>query len=107
MWGGTTDAYANKVGWWERRLMPFSDSDVFITIAPEYDRRPDLLAYDLYGKDTYGTLILQYNSILDINTEFVTGVELRVPSRSRVDYDIVNKEKGGVVPKASDIIKPR
>lgn len=107
VWGGNTDVFPRRLGWWERRVIPYSDSDAIITLTPEYDRRPDLLAYDLYGRDGYSTLILQFNAILDINTEFVTGVELRIPSRSRVDYDIVNRSTGGVIPKPDQITKPK
>jgi len=97
VWGGSVDETTNKkLGWWERRNIPKSDTDIRITITPEYDRKPSLLAFDLYGKDTYGALILQYNNILDINTEFVTGVEIVVPPKSRVEYDIINKQSGDV-----------
>ena len=98
VWGGATEVFPNRLGWWERRIFTPSDSDRIIEITPEYDRRPDLLAFDLFGRDFYATLILQYNSILDINTEFVTGAVLRIPSRSRVDIDIVGRPVGGVTP---------
>lgn len=106
VWGGVTEVFPTRLGWWERRIIPKAHSDVIITITPEYDRRPDLLAYDLYGKEIYASLILQYNAILDINTEFITGAELVIPSRARVEYDIVNKSTGGVVPAPDQISKP-
>lgn len=88
--GGTVDL-GNRLGWWDRRVLPSSPTDVTIKISSKYAKRPDLLAYDLYGTPTLQWLILQYNTILDINTEFVEGVSIIVPTKSRVHTEILAK----------------
>ena len=97
--GGATEVYTNRLGWWERRDLSKSDDDVTIVISKTYDKRPDLLATDLYGTPILQWLVLQYNNILDINTEFVTGKELTLPTDERVIIELMNQPVGGVVPK--------
>ena len=94
--GGETSVYSNRLGWWERRDIPNYDDDIVITISQLHDRRPDLLAADLYGTPSLQWLVLQYNNILDINTEFVAGKEIRLPSEERVMLDLLNQPIGGV-----------
>lgn len=95
VWGGTTDVHQTRLGWWERRNIAKSDTDFTMSLAPRYHKRPDLLAYDLYGDAKLQSLILQYNNILDINVEFVTGASITVPTSSRVLFDIINQPTGG------------
>ena len=96
--GGTTDRYPNRLGWWERKALPFDDTDVMVTVLPNEDRRPDLLAFRMYGSDSsLEWLVLQYNSIVDIQTEFTTGTELRLPSQRRVMLGIMTKSTGGKI----------
>lgn len=89
--GGITDVYSNKLGWWERTPIPYSDDDIMLTIDLKYSGRPSLLAYDLYGKDTLMWIVLQYNNIVDIEEEFVEGKEIRAPRPERVFFQILNK----------------
>ena len=77
--GGTTDVYPARLGWWERLVIEPASDDTTFYLPPSYNLRPDLLAYDLYGKAVYAWIILQYNSIVDINTEFVTGAQITYP----------------------------
>lgn len=93
--GGTTDRYSNRLGWWERKLFTESDTDITVTIYPNEEHRPDLLAERVYGKSTLMWLVLQYNSIVDIQTEFTTGTQLRLPSQRRVSLDIMSQATGG------------
>ena len=89
--GGTSTQLDNRLGWWERRIIPYSDDDTFLVLSSRYDRRPDLVAFDFYDKANYQWLILQYNNIVDINEEFVVGKEIRLPSRSRVFREILSR----------------
>lgn len=89
--GGQTDVNGNKLGWWERRIYPKADSDVSYVIASKYNKRPDLLAYDLYGRANMMWVILQYNNIVDINEEFVEGTVLMLPSEVRLQTEILAK----------------
>lgn len=93
--GGTTDRYTNRLDWWERKIIPQADSDMVITISPRQDRRPDLVAADIYGKPGLAWLVLQFNNIVDIETEFTTGKEIRLPTMRRVVLDILTQATGG------------
>jgi len=83
--GGATDQLnPGFLDWWEETIFPPALDDIPFTITRKYDKRPDLLAYDTYGKDKKMWLILQYNNIQDINTEFVEGKEILLMSPQRV-----------------------
>lgn len=82
--GGSVDRFPDRLGWWERRILPSSIDDVEIVIPPKYSKRPDLLTAEVYGRATLMWIILQYNNIVDINTEFVEGKTIRVPTAKRV-----------------------
>lgn len=84
MGGATEQLNPGFLDWWERTIFPPALDDIPFTITRKYDKRPDLLAFDTYGKDKKGWLILQYNNIQDINTEFVEGKEILLMSPSRV-----------------------
>lgn len=89
--GGVTQQYRDRLGWWERRYFPPSDTDSTITLTQRYNKRPDLLAFDLYGRATYMWVVLQYNNITDINEQFVEGSEIIVPSRQRVVTEFLTR----------------
>jgi len=93
--GGTTDRLRNRLGWWERRKFDLRDTDVVLTIGQDEDRRPDLLAHKLYGRSTYMWIILQFNNIVDIETEFVAGQEIIVPTPRRVQLEILTSAARG------------
>ena len=93
--GGDTDKYNNRTGWWERRELPRRDDDVTLKILPGEGGRPDLISYRAYGHAKYAWLVLQYNSIVDINTELTVGTEVILPSESRLMLDILNQNTGG------------
>lgn len=82
--GGITDEKANSLGWWERKIFPESPDDSTYVLVSRYHKRPDLLAYDAYGSSHLAWLILQYNNIVDINSEFVSGATVKLPTRQRV-----------------------
>lgn len=88
--GGISESMPTRIGWWDRTLFRKDPSDFPYTLTPRYNQRPDLLANDLYGTPTLMWLVLQYNSIIDINTEFVTGAVIQLPSKSRVFSQILN-----------------
>jgi len=93
--GGLTDVYPTRQGWWERYPMEFKDDDIRYTIPPAFSKRPDKIAYAIYGRATYSWVVLQYNSIVDVNLELVTGKEIRLPTLERLTFDILNKQTGG------------
>lgn len=93
--GGITDVFTNRLGWWDGYVLTTAADDVKFVLESKYDRRPDLLAYDMYGKSTLQWLVLQYNLIVDINTEFVMGATIILPSKSRVFQSILTYQAGG------------
>lgn len=88
--GGKTDDYIDRLGWWERKVFNQSPSDVTLTLISKYNRRPDLLAYDLYGKAGLQWFILQYNTISDITT-FEGGLEITLPTKERLFGEMLSK----------------
>jgi len=97
--GGLIDRYRNRLGWWERFQMDRQPDDIRFTITPEYDGRPDLVAYRVYKRSTLAWLVLQYNNIVDINTEFVSGKTLVLPTPHRAQVNILSNTTGGNVVK--------
>ena len=93
--GGVTDRFPNRVGWWERFPLEKLDTDLKVEIFPEEDRRPDLVADRVYDNVRLTWLVLQYNAIVDVETEFRTGTIIRLPEERRVYLDIVTNPTGG------------
>lgn len=93
--GGTTDVYPTRLGWWERRKVEQDDSDIVLTIRPDEDRRPDLIAFNVYERPHLGWVVLQYNSIVDTETELTIGKTIRLPSLRRLTLDILSRPVGG------------
>lgn len=93
--GGSVDL-GDRLGWWERASIPSAPTDITITLTNKYVRRPDLLSYDVYGQSTLMWLVLQYNNIIDINTEFVEGSVITLPAKNRVFTEIMNKRQSPI-----------
>lgn len=87
--GGSTEVVGNRIGWWERKNFPKSTMDVSIVITKRYAHRPDLVAYDMYGKTTLMWVVLQYNAILDVMEDFTEGTVITLPSRSRLFSELL------------------
>jgi len=95
--GGTTTQHPNRMGWWERTIYPNNDNDVFIEIPAIAHRRPDIFAYNYFGKSSLAWLVLQFNHIVDINEEFNAGTVIAIPNPSSVLLNL-NGKKGGIKP---------
>jgi len=63
------------------RPVPVAGDDVLYTITTSYTRRPDLLAYDLYGKRELWWVFAQRNPdiIKDPIYDFVAGTQIYLP----------------------------
>jgi hypothetical protein len=96
--GGQTETDGLKfLEWWDRTIFPVDTSDNVYTLEKIYEGRPDRLASVLYGDSSLWWLILQYNNILDLNEEFVEGVELTIPTKERVVKEfLVGGKSGGI-----------
>ena len=89
--GGDTDVIGTRLGWWERKILPRSASDIKLTVTPMYALRPDLIAYDLYGRSDLQWFILQYNNVSDLQRDFAVGSEIVLPTRSRVFSELLTR----------------
>lgn len=95
--GGTADIFPTRVGWFERRELEKDDTDIFIEIRPGEDRRPDLIAFNVYKRANLAWVVLQFNNIVDVETELTTGTTIRLPSLRRLTLDILSRPTGGNV----------
>lgn len=99
--GGTTITHPRRLGWWNRLTMKADDDDIFHTITNRQDRRPDLIALDIYNKQELLWIVLQFNNIADINLELRAGTRIRLPTPDRVFFDMLNRPTGGVQSRSS------
>ena len=63
------------------RPIPMLQSDVYWTVTPVYQYRPDLLAYDLYRDSRLWWVFAQRNpnTLTDPYFDFRTGVSIYIP----------------------------
>lgn len=68
------------------RSVPASVNDITYTIGAKYNQRPDLLAYDLYGKSTLWWVFAERNpnTLKDPVGDFRAGVIISIPDKSRL-----------------------
>ncbi len=85
--GGVVD-HGTRLGWWNRNIFPSDITDVTVKITPKYHKRPDLIAFDVYGTTTLMWLVLQYNNILSVD-ELEEGGVITLPSKTRAFTEIL------------------
>lgn len=95
--GGVSEIYNSRTGWWERRKFERQDDDLVYDVGSTDVGRPDLISHAVYGKAIYAWLVLQYNNIVDVETELVVGKTLFLPTQERLILDIITKPTGGNV----------
>jgi hypothetical protein len=71
---------------WRPRPVPAFDDDYEYTIQPQYNYRPDLLAYDLYGNPKLWWVFTQRNVdiLFDPVYDFRSGVTIKLPKKSKL-----------------------
>lgn len=71
---------------WNPVSFPRSADDPRIVIESRHDRRPDLLAFDLYGSPNFWWVfsVRNPNILIDPIEDFRTGVEIRAPQPNNV-----------------------
>lgn len=64
-----------------------SSNDKLVTITPKYEKRPDLLANDLYGSPRLWWLFAARNMdiLVDPIEDFVAGVTIYTPAPEQVE----------------------
>lgn len=81
--GGSVETSGNFLKWWNRINIQQGIDDRFIEIDASLEKRPDLIARQFIGRESAMWLVLQYNNIIDIETELLSGTIIRLPSGSR------------------------
>lgn len=69
---------------WTPRPVPAQPDDYDYKIQPQYNYRPDLLAFDLYGTPRLWWVFMQRNAdvIFDPIYDFRAGIIIKLPKRS-------------------------
>lgn len=92
--GGLTQPKPGRLGWWERDIIPTAEDDITFVVTVDFAQRPDMIAYAAYDNPTLAWLVLQYNTIQDVETELVVGKTIKLPSRNRVLTSILSRPIG-------------
>lgn len=93
--GGETESANDFIEWWERSILPGSDTDTRYIVENFYEGRLDLIASVFYDEPRFWWIIAQYNSVLDPFAEITAGRVLYIPAKDRIMSMIATK-KGGI-----------
>tara|TARA_B100000212_G_C27270260_1_gene488422 strand:+ start:346 stop:639 length:294 start_codon:yes stop_codon:yes gene_type:complete len=68
-------------------FLEFDPLDELYTIPQNYDMRPDLCSYELYGTSKYWWIFAKRNPdiIEDPIMDFTVGTKIRIPSKASID----------------------
>lgn len=71
---------------WRPRPIPADEDDYIYEIQPQYNYRPDLLAFDLYGNPKLWWVFMQRNVdiIFDPIYDFRAGVSIKLPKKTNL-----------------------
>lgn len=77
----STPVYGSFLDLLEKRNIDFKKDDVVYTIERQYEYRPDLLAFQLYGNAELWWVFMARNPnvITDPLGDFVAGTKIRIP----------------------------
>ena len=80
----TTSITRNYLDILNVRTVSAESDDFLYTIQPQYNLRPDLLAYDLYGDPALWWVFVQRNmdTIQDPIFDFTAGTKIYIPKNS-------------------------
>ena len=82
----STPSFSNNqfLDLWNPRPIPKLASDLLFTIPPQYEYRPDLLAYDLYGNPTLSWVfaVRNPNTLIDPLWDFTADTQIYLPQKS-------------------------
>lgn len=78
------------LGMMVNRSIPKHADDIYFTISKTYERRPDLLAHDLYGDGRLWWVFAQRNpnTIADPMNDFVEGTKIYLPKLSTLKKEL-------------------
>mgnify|MGYP001079088113 CR=1 FL=1 len=71
---------------WSPVFVPPNQTDKLFEIDPKYNKRPDLLSFDLYGTPNYWWIFALRNmdTLVDPINDFLTGVIIYIPELSSI-----------------------
>ncbi len=80
----------NVLGTWTPRTVPSLPSDKTFVITEQYNQRPDLLAFNLYGDSRLWWVFAQRNpnTILDPIGDFISGVTIYIPDAAALKQSL-------------------
>lgn len=72
------------LGYWAPPSLAPDPNDVLIQLTSRYERRPDLLSFDLYGTPNLWWTFAMVNpdTLRDPINDMVTGLQIYVPSKT-------------------------
>ena len=82
--GGTVEQTTIGAGLWTRREFEHRADDVPIVLTEHTRTHMNIITYKLYGDDSLGWLVMQYNNIIDPVEELVPGRTIVMPHPSRI-----------------------
>lgn len=79
-----TDFYLDILDY---RFIPVSEEDEIIVIEPKYEKRPDLLAHEIYGTPRLWWVFIVRNPdlLVDPIEDFVSGLTIFAPARDSLE----------------------
>lgn len=89
--GGTTTVEDGFLKYWDKFSFQKSESDSSIIIDENFAGRPDKLAFAMYNDSDLAWFILQYNDIIDVHEEFITGKKLYIPTPDRLKLELLKR----------------
>jgi|TARA_R110002074_G_scaffold106530_4_gene230111 hypothetical protein len=81
---------SGELGILEIRPIPAADDDIIYTIEPQYNYRPDLLAFDLYGSAKLWWVFAQRNMdvVKDPVFDIESGTKIFLPKQSNLKSEL-------------------
>lgn len=92
--GGITEVNPYALEWWERLDFQSDDTDLRYTVEAKFEGRLDLIAAQYLSDSRMWWVIAQYNAILDVYNETITGRVLRIPTKARLQSMLAGKLGG-------------
>lgn len=93
--GGITEVNPYALEWWERVDFQSDDTDLRYIIEAKFEGRLDLIAAQFLGDSRMWWVIAQYNALLDVYNETITGRLLRIPAKARLQ-SMLSGKLGGI-----------
>lgn len=82
--GGSTTTNAVGTGLWTRKVFAHQADDITVVLTDQTYRKLNIITYQLYGDDSLGWLVLQYNNVIDPVVEIYPGRVITMPNPSRI-----------------------